>query len=92
MNPADTLKVIIGAFEPIERQTNELTVRNLDKSGSLPLSTGSEVEVEGHVTYVSKVHKGNGIKENDADVHFNLSPTLNNNNGNGQQYLICESY
>ncbi len=86
-NQEDPLKIITDAkFTPLTKGDQELTVSNFGNLRKLNLSPGSEIEVEGYVTYVSKVHKGKSVGEQDLDVHFNLSPAQDD----ATTYLVCE--
>lgn len=81
LSPSKALKILVqDKFKPLKRGIKKLVLNNIDDLKQLPLSLGSEVELEGYITYVSKT------RGDDLDVHFNLAQNSNDR----KNYIVCE--
>jgi hypothetical protein len=81
LNPNDALSILTkGKFSPIKSGEHQLTLRNFNELSRLPLSPGSEIDIEGFITHVSH------IRGRDADIHFNLSSDANDE----KNFVVCE--
>jgi hypothetical protein len=81
VNPDATLKILVkDKFTPLEHGKHELILPSFDELSQLPLTPGSEVEIEGYITYASRIHG------KDADIHFNLSLEPDDE----KHFIVCE--
>jgi hypothetical protein len=80
-SPSDALSILTnGKFSPLKSGEHQLTLRNFNELAQVPLSPGSEIDLEGFITHVSHV------RGKDADIHFNLSIDVNDK----KNFVVCE--
>jgi hypothetical protein len=81
VSPEAALKILVeNKFSPVKHGEQKLTIPNFNELTQLSLSPGSEVELEGYITYASR------MRGRDADIHFNLSPQPNDD----KNFIVCE--
>jgi hypothetical protein len=77
----DRLRLLTrGKFTPLTHGEQTLTLRNFNELAQLPLNPGSEIDLEGFITHVSRV------RGKDADIHFNLSVDADDE----KNFVVCE--
>jgi hypothetical protein len=81
LNATDALRLLTkDKFTPLRHGEHQLTLRNFNDLTELSLDPGTEIDLEGYVTHVSR------IRSKDADIHFNLSVDPNDETN----FVVCE--